>query len=233
MDARRKTAGTRAEAAPAPAVPSGPRAARKREAILDAARRVFLREGFGAGVDLLAAEAGVSKVTLYNHFGSKERLFMAVIGQTLDEALGESQAVIHERLAEAVDVRAALVQTCRAWVQGLTTPEVLALRDLIAAERRRFPELGRTWLERGPTRQHAAIAAALDRLVARGRLRIADTEVAALQLAGLVLHPHLVLSQYSGGVDPQLVERLIENGVDLFLSGYEAAARVPEARRPD
>ncbi|WP_419994059.1 TetR/AcrR family transcriptional regulator [Streptomyces boninensis] len=216
MDMRRKTASPSV-------VPSGQRAARKREAILDAARRVFLREGFSAGVDLLAAEAGVSKVTVYNHFGSKERLFMAVIGQTLDQALGESQEVIHERLAEAEDIRAALVETCRTWVHGLTTPEVLALRDLIAAERRRFPELGLTWLERGPTRQHAAIAAALDRLVARGRLDIPDTALAALQLAGLVLHPHLVLSQYGGGVDPRLVEQLIQGGVDLFLRSYENA----------
>ena len=45
----------------------GERAAQKRRAILAAARTVFMREGFGAGLDVIAAEADVSKVTIYNH----------------------------------------------------------------------------------------------------------------------------------------------------------------------
>ncbi|MGO4430642.1 TetR/AcrR family transcriptional regulator, partial [Streptomyces sp. MCAF7] len=46
--------------------PSGPRAELKRQAIVRAARELFLREGFGVGMDTIAAEAGVSKVTVYN-----------------------------------------------------------------------------------------------------------------------------------------------------------------------
>src|ERR1700761_6150082 len=57
-------------------IPSGDRADRKRQAIVSAARKAFVRDGFEAGMDLIAAEAGVSKVTVYNHFGSKEALFL-------------------------------------------------------------------------------------------------------------------------------------------------------------
>ncbi|KPI32943.1 transcriptional regulator, TetR family [Actinobacteria bacterium OV450] len=202
------------------AVPTGARAARKREAILEAARTVFLREGFGAGVDQLAAEAGVSKVTIYNHFGSKENLFNAVIGQTLDEALEVAQSVIQAKLAESDDVRADLLEACRTWVAGLTTPEVLALRNVIAGERHRFPELGATWQEEGPGRQHAALATALGRLDDRGLLRIPDMELAVLQLSGLVLSPHLVYGVYGTALDEDLAERLIQGGVDMFLHRY-------------
>ncbi|MFE5602440.1 TetR/AcrR family transcriptional regulator [Streptomyces coelicoflavus] len=212
-----------------PPVPSGARAARKREAILEAARRVFLREGFAAGVDLLASEAGVSKVTIYNHFGSKENLFRAVIGRTLDDALTDAESVIQARLAESEDVRADLLEACRTWVAGLTTPDVMALRHLIAGERRRFPGLGSTWQENGPARQHAALAAALGRLDERGLLRVPDMDLAVLQLSGLVLSPHLVYGVYGTELSPELTDRLIRVGVDVFLR-YYGTGEDPSAR---
>src|SRR5882757_9140448 len=52
----------------------------KRRAIAQAARTVFGREGFSrASVDSIAAEAGVSKRTIYNHYADKEQLFLSVI----------------------------------------------------------------------------------------------------------------------------------------------------------
>lgn len=51
-----------------------------RNRIIDAARRCFYRQGITAtGVDMLAEEAGVSKRTLYNHFGSKDGLITAYL----------------------------------------------------------------------------------------------------------------------------------------------------------
>ncbi|MDV9189945.1 TetR/AcrR family transcriptional regulator, partial [Streptomyces sp. SR27] len=91
MDVPSGAAGPSGSAGPSspatPSGPSGPRAARKRQAVLRAARDLFLREGFGVGMDAIAAEAGVSKVTVYNHFGSKEALFTAVVTGAVDEPL--------------------------------------------------------------------------------------------------------------------------------------------------
>lgn len=59
---------------------SGPGRRNKRAQIVDAARRCFYERGITAtGVDMIAAEAGVSKRTLYNHFPSKTDLVMAYI----------------------------------------------------------------------------------------------------------------------------------------------------------
>ncbi len=50
--------------------------------ILDAAARCFYRDGIWAtGVDALAAEANVSKRTLYNHFGSKDGVIAGYLRQ--------------------------------------------------------------------------------------------------------------------------------------------------------
>ena len=51
----------------------------KRDAILDAACRLFARRGYeNTEVDAIAAAAGVAKGTVYFHFETKEKLFLAV-----------------------------------------------------------------------------------------------------------------------------------------------------------
>src|SRR5215475_5098081 len=52
----------------------------KRDAILRGAKAVFLKQGFeSTSMDVVALRAGVSKMTVYRHFGSKEALFAGVI----------------------------------------------------------------------------------------------------------------------------------------------------------
>ncbi|MFI6558684.1 TetR/AcrR family transcriptional regulator [Streptomyces sp. NPDC050534] len=201
--------------------PSGPRAELKRQAIVRAARELFLQEGFSVGMDTIAAEAGVSKVTVYNHFGSKEALFTAVITSALDEPLaGESSAAL-EGLAEAGDLRSALVEAARTWVHAVrTNDEVTALRNLVAAELHRFPELGEAWRHRGAESHHPAVADALRTLAEQGRLVIPDRQVAVIQFYGLLVFPHMVFSSYGTRIDEDLTDRLITSGVDMFLVHY-------------
>jgi len=52
----------------------------KREELVQKALEIFYREGFHAtGMDLLSAETGISKTTMFKHFGSKEELILAVL----------------------------------------------------------------------------------------------------------------------------------------------------------
>ncbi|WP_328773870.1 TetR/AcrR family transcriptional regulator [Streptomyces sp. NBC_00286] len=201
--------------------PSGPRAQAKRQAIVRAARELFLREGFGVGMDAIAAEAGVSKVTVYNHFGSKEALFTAVITSALDEPLAGASPAALEGLAEAEDLRAALIDAARVWVHAVrANREVAALRNLVAAELHRFPELAEAWKARGPEAHHPAVAGALHTLADQGRLVIPDTETAIIQLYALLVFPHMVFGSYGTHIDDDLTDRLITSGVDMFLDHY-------------
>lgn len=52
----------------------------KRDQLIDTALDLFSREGFqGTGIDRILAESGVAKMTLYNHFKSKDELILAVL----------------------------------------------------------------------------------------------------------------------------------------------------------
>ena len=211
---------SRTMAKSAPRELTGDRAARKREAIIPAARAAFVRDGFDAAVDSIAAEAGVSKVTVYNHYGTKETLFMAVIGEALEGALAEVITGTAQRLAESDDLRAALKWTASAWVTSMTQPDMLALRQLVTSEVRRFPELGTAWREHGPDRARPTLAAAFERLIAAGRLTMPDVDTAILQLYALVLYPHLVHSTYGATLDKRTTGKLIDTGVEMFLQYY-------------
>lgn len=200
--------------------PSGPRAAAKRKSILDAARRCFITEGFDANLDRVAELADVSKVTIYNHFGTKEALFLAVIDVALSEALDDAVTMVETRLAGSADLRADLIAACRAWVAGIGSPEMLQLRNLVVGELRRFPGLAAEWHKRGPQRFHPVVATALRRLVHDKRLSIPDVELAVLQLSGLVVSPTLVYGAYGQPPSPRRTEQLIMVGVDMFLDYY-------------
>ncbi|MGW5775627.1 TetR/AcrR family transcriptional regulator [Streptomyces sp. NPDC003863] len=206
---------------PKPA-PTGPRAARKRQAVVRAARDLFLREGFGVGMDAIATEAGVSKVTVYNHFGSKEALFTAVVAGALDEPLHKgTDGPDLSALADTEDLSAALTEAGRAWARAVRADEEgRALRTLVATELHRFPELGRAWRAHGPAGHHPAVADALRALADRGRLAIPDLEVAVLQLYSLLVFPQMVFEQYGTELTEELSERLVVDGVEMFLRRY-------------
>ena len=101
----------------------------KHDAILDAAKRVFLREGYSASMDLVSAEAGVSKQTVYNHFASKEGLFRAIVDDLARELL--------DVLVERVGARGRSGTHAR----GLGTPLPRAAPDAFLA--RPAPHAGR------------------------------------------------------------------------------------------
>ena len=73
-----------------PSGPGRPKDPAKRRAILEAAKSLFLRNGYdGSSMDAIAAEAGVSKLTVYSHFTDKETLFSAAIKAKCEEQLPE------------------------------------------------------------------------------------------------------------------------------------------------
>jgi AcrR family transcriptional regulator len=208
------------EAAAAATTPTGARADRSRRAIIEAARQAFLREGFQVSVDAIAAEAGVSKVTVYNHFRNKEILFTAVVGDALDKALGDTFDEVGRVLSEASDVRTTLLRTARVWVAAVAVPEVIALRNLVTGELGRFPELGAAWNDRGPGRFYPLVGELVTKLRDRGELVVPDVDVAVIQLFSLTLYPHLVFGSFGSSIDGETADKLIVSGVDMFLGQY-------------
>lgn len=208
--------------------PTGERAEHKRHAIVEAAREVFIAHGFEAGIDLIAQRAGVSKVTIYNHFGSKKELFLAVIHDALTEALGTTTSALEKALDESDDLREILLRTARGWVAGMAKPEVLALRTLVASEAQQFPELGRAWKANGPGPASAMLADEFSKRMDSGELEIPNIDVALIQLYALVLYPHFTNMAYGERIDERRAHELINQGVDMFLTYYSTTKDAPD-----
>lgn len=203
--------------------PTGQRAERKRRAIIVAAREIFVQQGYDAGMDTIADAAGVSKVTIYNHFGSKEQLFTEVISEAFEQAVGDApgQALAGlTGLTGSGDLREALTAVARGWVAGITRPEVTDLRLLVIGVARRFPELARKWLERSPQRFAPAIAAVLRDLSRRGDLDVPDPDLAVIQFYALTVYPHIIRSMFGIRLDQRATDDLLTSGVDMFLTYY-------------
>lgn len=198
------------------------RSAEKRQAMMDAAARLFLQQGFsGTSVDDIAAQAGVSKQTVYKHFADKEQLFREIVLHVTKRA----QIFVDEIASRAWtgDLESDLRELARRHLSAVVQPDVLQLRRLVIGEADRFPDLARTYYERGPGRVLAALAARFGDLAEEGLLRIEDADLAANHFAWLVLGVPLDRAMFYGpsatlSNDEQ--RRCADEAVRVFLSAY-------------
>jgi TetR/AcrR family transcriptional repressor of mexJK operon len=199
------------------------RPARKRQAILAAAASAFLRSGYlGTSMDQIAADAAVSKQTIYKHFGGKERLFAEIVLTTIGQFAEPFYAAL-DRLPGPGDLEKELYGLARQLLDGVMDPTVLRLRRLIIGEAGRFPELGRTYYQQGPARTAAALATAFTRLTARGLLQTGDPATAASHFNWLTLATPLEEAMLTGNDHPRSPGDLDKHAlaaVRAFLSAY-------------
>jgi TetR/AcrR family transcriptional regulator, mexJK operon transcriptional repressor len=199
------------------------RSSRKRRAIIEAAGATFLDHGFrGTSMDTIAAGARVSKQTVYQHFGDKQRLFRELVTSTVQAA---SDPVYDEvrRLADSGHLEDDLRDLARRLLRLVLQPTMLRLRRLVIAEARLFPELGRTFYDLGPGRTIAALADTFAELARQGRLNVTDAKLAATQFNWLVMAAPINQAMLLGRDDPPTTRQLnrwADSGVRTFLAAY-------------
>jgi len=208
---------------PATRPPGRRRSEAKRSAILEAARTLFLREGYvRTSMDAIAAQAGVSKRTLYSHFADKDQLFRAVVEESTAEATRQLIAMADRHLGGTGDLEQRLNAFGRAWAStDAESREHQSLVLLIVSEARHFPAIMQTWRELGPEAVHRALAAHLARLAEEGLLDIDDADEAARHFAALVTSPASLRSLFGAiPLEQAEVEALVASGVRAFLRLY-------------
>lgn len=193
----------------------------KRRQILAGAREVFTELGFErASVDLIAARAGVSKATVYNHFRDKNGLFTASFMEGADDVRRELKAVLE---GASDDLEDTLQRTGERMISVLLSPNALALRRNIVAEVARFPELGLMLYDHGPRLTIELIAGFLARWAEKGILRVDDPRTAAVHFIALC-EADLLTRTYLGVTEatPELIGETVRRGVEVFLRAYRA-----------
>jgi len=191
---------------------------RKRAAILAAAVAEFRASGYEAtSMDRVAATAGVSKRTVYNHFPSKEALFLQILGDMMSRG---SDALDLPYRADA-PVRGQLVELVQRKLQLLHDPDFADLARIAIVAGLHHPDLAREMIETLGQRE-AGFAAWIRAAAADGRLKAPDPAFAAQQLEALVkgfaFWPQLAMGQ------PPLTsaqeDAVASAAVEMFLAYY-------------
>ncbi len=198
---------------------------RKHHAIAAAALVLFARDGYErTSVDAIAAEAGVSKRTVYSHYGDKESLFLLVLRETYDTMRERVGDIVDRNLRDVDDLRSALTTCMGEIVRTITrAPERATLVRLLMSEAPHFPAILDLWHNRGIV---SVIAEPLAKLTAAGLLDTDDPAQAAEHLFALTLGQ---VNDKSMMGTIQLThseaDRIIVSGIAVFMRAYATAAR--------
>lgn len=199
--------------------PGRPSDQAKRLAIIEAASHRFFNEGFAASsIEQIAADAGVSKVTIYNQFGDKRALFAAAV----DFECFKMRDHFSIDTMAAGSVRERLTTIGTAMVDFLSRPEIIAFDRRIAAETETNPEIGAAFLEAGPHRMLQDFAQFLRHAIAIGELRIDDPDLAGEQFVSMCKGMGDLERRFGAIQSAEQTQKRIEGAVDVFLAAYSA-----------
>jgi AcrR family transcriptional regulator len=191
----------------------------KNEAILEAASEVIFERGLSAPLDDIARRAGVSKQTIYNHYGSKVDLMRALIerrAQSVTDPLDVPGA-------EAYPERA-LAAYAELLLTTVNLDRGIAFLRLMIESVPRDPGLVRGVLPNGFRGSRAKLAAFLARESRAGRLAIDDAIEAADFFSGMVLGGRQLdgLLGLPSELTPERIQRIAQEAARRFMRAYAA-----------
>lgn len=199
--------------------PGRPKDLGKRAAILDAAKRLFSTHGFdGVSMDQIATEAGVSKLTVYSHFGDKESLFGAAVRAKCEEQLPPELFLV----GLEGNLRQQVTAIARAFFALVTSEEAVAMHRMMMVPGTGDAHVRELFWQAGPQRVKEGFAAFLRDEVAQGALDIPDVERAASQFLCLLkgeMHMQMMCGLCCTLAGDE-VDAHIAATVDLFLRAY-------------
>jgi TetR/AcrR family transcriptional regulator of autoinduction and epiphytic fitness len=193
---------------------------RKRAAIVQAAIAEFRANGFEAtSMDRVAATAGVSKRTVYNHFPSKDDLF----AQILQELWACSAAASPAAYRPDQPLRDQMVALLRHKFTLMRDPYFLDLAKVAIAEAIHTPERARSMVAKLAEKEEGG-AAFVRAAQADGKLKAGDPAFMASvlqgQLKAFAFWPQVAMGQPP--LDEAQQQAVVETAVDMFLSYWGA-----------
>lgn len=189
---------------------------------------MFLTHGYEqSSMDVIAAQSGVARRTLYNQFSSKRALFDATMTQLWERMPLDTIIEASNRVGPADEVLEAIG---RAIADFWAPPETVAFMRLVIWESPRFPELGQGLLDNGRSPARRAVNSYVRRLSQERGFRIDDPDLATAQFIDVIVGELLIgrlVATSTTTIDDDRREYVVREAVALFLTRYR---RSPRAR---
>ncbi len=196
-----------------------PRTVKRREAMIEAARELFCEHGLaGTTLEMITAEAGGSRRTIYELFGNKDGVFEAVIR----DCTGRVTSVMADLELSQLPLRAALIDLGETLMTLLTAPDTIRYMRLFLAEVPRFPKLGQVFYESGLMTGRRIITSYFEHQMAEGNFPKGDSKQAAMFFVSLVKADYDIRQMSYIDWEPQEkdLRSHVTAAVDMFLRGY-------------
>jgi len=189
----------------------------KTEAILDAAVEVIGERGLSAPMEEIARRAGVSKQTVYNHYGSKAELMRALMNRRVEAitaSLREPGAI--ENPTEALEAYA------RSVLETVITSKSYSMMRVIMLGSGEMPDVAKEVFEAGPLSARRQLAEFLKTETELGRMKVDNFDQAAEFFSGMVMgHSQLrSLLRLPSDKTPDEYGRLAREAAVRFMRAY-------------
>lgn len=193
--------------------------ATKADQIREAARRLFLEHGYETtSMDAIAAEAGVSKRTVYSHFRSKEVLFIELM-----EAMCQHFGVApHETIDPSAPPEQFLTAAARFVLGKIMDPRMHSVMRTIIGESAAFPEMGQRFWGIGPGNMAEQLTTYLADRHAAGELSVPDPRLSAGMFQGMFAGPTFLPLMFTGSAPwgAADIDYLAETATKVFLAAH-------------
>lgn len=190
----------------------------KRKQILEAATVLFTEQGYSStSMDLIAKNAGVSKQTVYSHFGNKDELFAASIKQKCD-----SYHMTEISVADASEPAEILFVLAKRFLAMLTSKEALAIHKICAYESKSYPQLSELFYQEGPERVANEVAQLMADFHNKKQLNIPEPKFAALQFLNMAKGECWMRVEFNTKkqISEDEVDLYLKSSIAMFLKGY-------------
>ncbi|MTD53359.1 TetR/AcrR family transcriptional regulator [Amycolatopsis pithecellobii] len=193
------------------------RSENKQAAILDAAELLFVRDGYElTSVDAIAAEAKVSKRTVYDHFGDKRTLFEGVLTRVADALTTTVHTAIDEELTAGRDLREGLTAfAMRVVTTAFPSSDYVAFQRL-TSQGRAAPVLPRAVHDQ----PEDLLEKRFTELAAGGEIQAPDAARATKHFTALTVLLALEELRTEPARAATEIPGIIADGVDAFLRAY-------------
>lgn len=199
-----------------------PRARAKRRQITDAARTLFLAQGFArTSMDAITAEAGVSKQTLYAYFPSKADLLLAILSEAL-RALATRPGVQSPHTRD--ELRAALIGFGERLMDTMLREDSIAILRLLLGEAAHVPELRRPFMEVLPYQLLGRATAILVAAADNGVVELDHPDVSVRMLVG----PLMSYVVFGGLMTNDAPEHPGNEAIEWLVDAYLRTLTFPE-----